>query len=147
MRRILAPILLVVLLFPSLALGETMDDLVETNGLYYKKFTNVPFTGKVTGEEQGSLKNGKRVGVWIEYNKDGRVDTEVTYKNGKKDTSVTYSYHLNGQLKSKITWKDGKKDGSWVFYDEKGRLWSKGEYKNGRKTVLGSITTIVVRYG
>jgi len=122
-------------LFPSLASGQSVrwDDLIITNGLYFKKFTNVPFSGKVTGKEQGSLKNGKRFGVWIEYNKDGRVDTEVTYKNGKKDTSVTYSYHLNGQLESKITWKDGNKDGPWVFYDEKGQLWSKGEYKNGKE--------------
>jgi|TARA_B100000315_G_scaffold119362_1_gene109345 hypothetical protein len=53
MKRILAPILLVVLLFPTLALGEevTMDDLVlrKKDGLYFKKFTDVPFDGEVTG--------------------------------------------------------------------------------------------------
>ena len=27
---------------------------------YYKKFSNKPFTGKVNGKEQGSLKNGNR---------------------------------------------------------------------------------------
>jgi hypothetical protein len=46
-----------VLLFPSLVLGDTVDwdDLVEnpSDGLYYKKFTDVPFTGEVTGQEQG----------------------------------------------------------------------------------------------
>lgn len=31
--------------FPSW--GETIDDLVEREGIYYKKFTDVPFTGKV----------------------------------------------------------------------------------------------------
>ena len=48
MKRFLTPILLMVLLFPSLALGEevTMDDLVEREGIYYKKFTDVPFTEK-----------------------------------------------------------------------------------------------------
>ena len=45
MKHILAPILLLVFLFPSLALGEefTIDDLVEREGLYYKKSTDVPF--------------------------------------------------------------------------------------------------------
>ena len=50
-RRILAFISSMVILLPSLALGEevTMDDLVEREGLYYKKFTDVPFNGEVTG--------------------------------------------------------------------------------------------------
>ena len=92
MTRILVPILLVVLLFPSFALGETMDDVVEKGkgflckitglgcpasvdvkdlvkreDVYYKKFTTFPFTGKVTGNTQGSFKNGKQHGPWVEY--------------------------------------------------------------------------------
>ena len=88
MKRFLAPILLVTLLFPSLALGQavTMDDLVITNGLYYKKFTNVPFTGEVTGLEQGAFKDGKADGPWISFNKDGTVDEKNTgtYRDGVK---------------------------------------------------------------
>ena len=49
MRHIFASIALIILLFPTFALGETMKDLVVMDGLYYKKFTDVPFTGKVTG--------------------------------------------------------------------------------------------------
>ena len=50
--------MIVGLLFPSLAMGGevAMGDLVVTNGLYYKKFTKVPFTGSVTGKAQGSLR-------------------------------------------------------------------------------------------
>ena len=59
MKRFLAPILLVTLLFPSFALaasrGLEMDDLVERGGLFYEKFTDVPFTGEVTGQSQGSF--------------------------------------------------------------------------------------------
>jgi len=85
MRQILASMVLVVLLFPALAMGGEvkLKDLVIRSGLYFKKFTEVPFTGKVTGKEQGRLKNGKRVGVWIEYDGNGRVSKEVTYENGK----------------------------------------------------------------
>ena len=81
MRHILTPVDLLVLLFPSLASGETVkwDDLVITNGLYFKKFTNITFTGNITGKEQGSLKDGVKVGSWVEYDRDGRVSTEVTY--------------------------------------------------------------------
>jgi hypothetical protein len=47
MRHILRSVVLVVLLFPALAMGAevTMDDLVITDGLHYKKLTDVPFTG------------------------------------------------------------------------------------------------------
>ncbi len=33
MNRVLAPILLLTLLFPTFAIGETMDDLVERDGM------------------------------------------------------------------------------------------------------------------
>ena len=33
-----------------------MNDLVERNGLYYKKFTDIPFTGELTGIESGKIK-------------------------------------------------------------------------------------------
>ena len=51
MRQILTSVVLVVLLFPALVLGETIktEDLVKRDGRYYKKFATVPFTGKVTG--------------------------------------------------------------------------------------------------
>ena len=72
MKRILAPILLLVFLSPSLVLGETIDDLVKRDGTYYEKFSDVSFTREVTGEEQGSLRNGKRVGHWVEYDENGK---------------------------------------------------------------------------
>ena len=77
---------------------------MKRDGLYYKKFAEVPFTGKTTGDEQGSFRNGKRVGPWVHY-----------YKSG--------------HLLSKNNWKDGKRDGSWV----NGQLRWKGDYKNGVK--------------
>jgi len=65
MKRLLfAPIILVTSLVASLALGLELGDLVERDGLSYEKFTNVPFTGEVTGLEQGGFLNGKREGLW-----------------------------------------------------------------------------------
>ena len=59
MRHILTSVVLTILLFPALAFGEevTLDDLVERDGLYYKKFTNVPFTGDVTGKSQRAIQS------------------------------------------------------------------------------------------
>ena len=61
MKQFLTPILLLTFLFPTFAIGETMDDLVKRD-VHYKKFSDAPFTGKITGRPQGSFKNGKRGG-------------------------------------------------------------------------------------
>ena len=36
-----------------------MDDLVERDGLYYKKFTDVPFTGEISGFCNVKVENAK----------------------------------------------------------------------------------------
>ena len=112
MKHILTSVVFVVLLFPALALGEevTFADLVERDGLYYKKVTEVPFTGKVTGLQQGRFKNGVMEGPWV-------------------------SYHENGQLLSEGAFKNGKTEGPWVGYNEDGTVnkGNTGTYKNGVK--------------
>ena len=74
------------ILSPNVVLSETWDDLVEREGIYYKRFTDVPFSGKVTGEWQGSLKNGKEEGLWVYYYQSGTVAKGFTetYKDGRK---------------------------------------------------------------
>ena len=63
-----------------------MSDLVKRDGLHYKKFTEVPFTVKITGNVQGTFKNGKKDGPRVEYRRDGTVWEEHTgtYKDGVK---------------------------------------------------------------
>jgi hypothetical protein len=136
MKRFLAPILLVTLLFPSLALGQavTMDDLVITNGLFYKKFINVPFTGEVTGLEQGAFKDGKREGPWVRYFDNGQLAFKGTFKDGKREGPWVF-YYDNGQLESEGTYKDGKADGPWIAFNEDGTVWGTytGTFKDGEK--------------
>ncbi len=112
MNRIFVPIFALVLLFPSLALGDTVewDDLVEREGLYYEKFTDIPFTGEVTGQRQGQIKDGVKDGPWV-------------------------NYWYNGQLLAKGNWKDGEMDGPWVGYHYDGTVWEKytGTFKDDLK--------------
>ena len=86
MRQALASLVLALFLFPSIAKGVTVkfDDLVKLEGLHYYKFTGEPFTGKITGNPQGSFKDGKRVGPWVDYHDNGQLKSKGTYKNGKK---------------------------------------------------------------
>jgi hypothetical protein len=157
MKRILAPILLLTLLFPALAQGQSLNDwvgkgkgilcettgmgcpesvdfkdLVERDGLYFKKRTDVPFTGKTTGDQQGTFKDGKKHGPWVSYYDNGQLLTKQTYKDGKGD-GLWVLYHDNGQLWSKGPYKNGKQHGPWVGYHKDGKLRIKGTLKDGKK--------------
>ena len=108
MKRILAPILLLTLLFPALAFGETIRDLVKRDGIYYKKFSTVPFTGKTTGKEQGPFRNSKEHGPWVSYYANGQLGSKGTFKDGKK-VSVTAKRMISGAvLKIEMGFKSEK---------------------------------------
>lgn len=111
-----------------------MGDLVKREGIYYQKFTDVPFTGKVTGKEQGSIKNGKWDGAVVTYWDNGQLWYKQNYKNGMLD-GVFISYNENGQLFAKGNHKNGKKEGPWVYYNEDGTIFKlmTGTYKDNVK--------------
>ena len=132
MKRLLASILLLTLLFPAFALGETMDDLVERDGLYYKKFTDVPFTGEVTGPTFGFFELGKLKGLFLRYWENGYLGQKSRFKNGKREGPFVH-YHDNGKILHKGTYKDGRKVGPYVRYHKNGQLAEKGTYKNGKR--------------
>jgi antitoxin component YwqK of YwqJK toxin-antitoxin module len=131
MKRILAPIVLLTFLFPSLAYGVTWDELVVRDGLYYEKFSDVPFTGKITGKTQGTFRNGKEHGPFITFWDNGQLWRKGNFKNGEQDGPWTH-YFENGVLASKGTFKNGEWNGFWVVYTDIGTLNREetGTYKN-----------------
>jgi len=84
-------------------MGEVFDDLEERGGLYYKKFSEVKFTGKITKDVVGnaslvaSVENGKIEGPWIEYYFNGQLEKKGNYKNGKK-VGAWVEYYWDGQF-------------------------------------------------
>ena len=64
--------------------SESVDskDVVNLDGLHYKKFTKVPFTGTVTGKKQGYIKKGQWDGPYVEYRNE-KLESKGTYKDGK----------------------------------------------------------------
>ena len=123
--------------FSSLqAWGESMDDLVERNGLYYKKFTNIPFTGAVVGVDSGKIKDGKKGGTWEGYHKNGQLSYIGNYKDGKKDGIWKDYNEYNGELSVKQTYKDGKLDGILEFYVAPDWIHITETYKDGKKNGL-----------
>ena len=95
--RHLLPVLLLCL--PVFVSAETVDssNLVKREGLYYKKFTDVPFTGKTSGRTQTTYKDEKEHGPYAWYLENGQLWRKGTYKNGNRD-GLWFTYHENGQL-------------------------------------------------
>ena len=98
-----------------------MDDLVERNELYYKKFTNDPLTGEISGIENGSFKNGKKNGEWLVFFENGQIKYIQNYKDGVEHGRWAY-YSENGQLEILENYKDGVPDGLWKYFNKDGSL-------------------------
>tara|TARA_R110000803_G_C11900581_1_gene312048 strand:- start:43 stop:549 length:507 start_codon:yes stop_codon:yes gene_type:complete len=130
--------ILFISLLSSPSWSVTLDDLVKREGIFYQKFTDVPFNGRVTGEEKrllrekGSFKNGVKDGAWGIYYETGQVYRKGHFKNAKKE-GLWVSYWGNGQLSYKGNYKNDKEEDAWVGYHENGQLWWKGNYKNGQQ--------------
>ena len=133
MKNTLITLVLVLFCLNS-SVGWSLDykDLVQRDSLFYKKFTDVPFTGEVTGEEIGSLKNGKKEGFFLKYYKNGQLWSKGNFKNNKKEGSWIV-YFNNGQIFSKGKYKNGRPEGYWVMYNEDGTIVDAmtGMWKNG----------------
>ena len=125
-------VLLSLVSFPSW--GLSMDDLVMRGGLYYKKFSSVPFSGEIEGQFKGSFNDGKKEGAWEAYWDNGQLYYKGRFKNGKEEGSWVI-HHSNGLLREKGVYKNGEKDGFWEWFLKDGRVWKDetGTFKKGVK--------------
>ena len=122
-----------ILICTSVSWAMSLDDLVERDGLWYKKFTNIPFSGELSeGSHIGTMKNGKPHGFWVKYWDNGGVHYKGYWKNGVSE-GYYIEYHENGQLMIEGSYKNGKKDGCFKAYNQDGSIdkWWTGFFKNG----------------
>ena len=100
------------------------EDLIKRkDGLYYKKYAKVPFTGlvKPSSKYQHFLGN-------------------LHYKNGKKNEDLWESFHPNGSVRfrarGKKVWQGNvqrfRYAGLWEEFRDTGELLNRGNYKNGK---------------
>lgn len=124
-------------LLSSPSWSETVDDLVVRNDIFYKKFTDDPFTGKITGGWNGKIKNGKREGSWKEYFENGQLWRKGIYKDGQMNGLFEFYYqNLNSGLRREGIFKKDLENGLHKSYYQNGKLWWKGTYKDGKREGL-----------
>lgn len=139
------------------------DNLVERNKVFFKKFSNEPFTGRVSDEKyEGFIQNGNVEGKWVEFHKNGKPKFIGNFRNGlgngefswfsdstfsgsshkteKRTLSngiqvgfVEYYWIPSGELRKKFPLKNGKFHGRSTNFHSNGNLSSEKEWVNGKQ--------------
>ena len=94
-------------------------EIINKDGVYYKKFTSVPFTGKIIGKEIGLIEKGKKEGSWVGYYDNGKLRYTVNFNNGEREVGSyngqgTFTYLNGDQYVGEL--KDGKKHGQGNYF-------------------------------
>ncbi|WP_340201797.1 hypothetical protein [Ascidiimonas sp. W6] len=118
----------------------SMDDATVKYGTqygqqYFANGSKEPYTGFLCARyDNGELesvqqfKDGVGNGIWINYDPDGRKESQGTYVNNKTEGPAMLFYE-DGSVKAKgdyIHWKNAV--GWWTFYDRKGNVVSRRFY-------------------
>lgn len=105
--------------------GAEMEasEAIERNGVMYRKGSQKPFSGVVTGrgryegyrnfsfEFKKSYKKGLLDGRSYFYYPDGQLESIEPYSDGQLNGVVT-QYHPNGQIKARLHFVDGFRGGA-----------------------------------
>ena len=99
---------IVYLLTTSVVFGDTIDRrrLVERNGLVYKSFSPIPYSGQVTGLWLGEIVAGLKFGSWKTYWLNGSVASEGRFGVGGKKVGVWKYFNGDGHLSSEYEYPE-----------------------------------------
>ena len=87
-------------------------------------------------EREGTFKDGKKDGKWIQWYDNGQKMYEGYYngldKWGDPQLDGLYTgWYDNGQKRSYGTYNVGKKDGEWTYWYKNGQKMEEEIYKDG----------------
>ena len=96
--------------------------------------------GKV--KREASFRNGKREGIWREFDEEGNVINSQTYKRGSlvnegvvgtdgKRRGEYKEFYSDSTLRAEGLFIDGLRSGEWKFYYQNGTMQEIGSYKEG----------------
>jgi len=85
-------------------------------------------------KHEKGFKNGERHGLWSTYFKNGRLAIVSNWDSGVDLNQTTkFSYHENGQLKSRAEFKGDDFNGLREDFHENGQLKQTGSYQDGKQ--------------
>lgn len=73
------------------------------------------------------LKENGELVLYKTYHSNGKLYSEMPYKDGKKN-GKSVIYYPNGKITEEGTYKNNRKEGVWKYYNQAGRLTSEETY-------------------
>jgi antitoxin component YwqK of YwqJK toxin-antitoxin module len=104
--KFLLPLLLSFFFLNTKLIGQNAIEKIEKDQTYFVKDYYKDYKKKVVREE-GYVKNNKKVGTWISYNRLGQKNSKGQYVNDKKEGLWLY-WNLEGKLICKILYRNGR---------------------------------------
>lgn len=105
--------------------GEVLDGM--KTGSWTENFPNTELPHYII-----QYKEGKKNGLFLEFNKEGYIVKKIDYKNDLIDGSYC-EWARSGVLLKKQEYKNGQLDGRTVICYDNGFLQEESEYKEGKK--------------
>jgi chemotaxis protein MotB len=102
-KTIFVLFVLIYSLLSSASWSDSIDDLTLRNGVFYKRYTDVPFSGSITGKINVRLENGKFEGHFDGYYDDGQLKEKGSYKSGKR-TGLWEEFSKGGETLETTAW-------------------------------------------
>ena len=121
--------------------GVNERELEKREGMAYLK--GAPYTGKTYSLDyaqkrklrETNYKDGKKDGLEVRLNRNGKKSTETNYKDGKQD-GLDVVWRSNEKKWSERNFKNGKKDGLEVMWYRNGQKQYEANYKDGKQNGL-----------
>ena len=107
--------------------AAALDDLVKRNGVFFKKFSDVPFEGRLKPPNSGAFRRGLPEEELLFRRIDGSLRERRSYSNGRPH-GLWVNYDLNGNIFRQLNYKNGKWHGPYIRFDSKGQLTRKRNY-------------------
>lgn len=71
--------------------------------------------------EEGTYKDNKKIGIWIQYYKTGKIKNKIAFVDGRPN-GPSILYYENGTLKEEGTWVNNRWIGKYKSTNEAGDL-------------------------
>lgn len=105
--------------------GEVLNGMKE--GTWVENFPNADLPHFII-----QYKNGKKDGIYMEFDKQANLIKKFDYKNDMLD-GLYCEWMKGGRISKKQVYKEGKLDGKSLVYYDRGSIQEESEYKEGKR--------------
>ncbi len=126
-------LILIFILFLTSTLAAKLTSKSGLNGTYRYFYRDNKEIAKWTYSNDGRVeKKGESFsGAFKEYDKSGKILSEINYENGIEQGPYKFYYYNRPGMMEEGSYKTGMKEGKYKIYYDNGAIYEEGSYKKG----------------